>query len=51
MKRSLETAATCTTWIEVDMGRVETARRQLGVTALAFVARATIDALREHDQN
>jgi pyruvate/2-oxoglutarate dehydrogenase complex dihydrolipoamide acyltransferase (E2) component len=48
MKRSLETAATCTTWIEVDMGRVETARRTLGVTALAFVARATIDALREH---
>jgi pyruvate/2-oxoglutarate dehydrogenase complex dihydrolipoamide acyltransferase (E2) component len=48
MKRSLETAATCTTWIEVDMGRVEAARRRLGVTALAFVARATIDALREH---
>ncbi len=48
MKRSLETAATCTTWIEVDMSRVEAARRQLGVTALAFVARATIAALREH---
>jgi 2-oxoglutarate dehydrogenase E2 component (dihydrolipoamide succinyltransferase) len=48
MKRSLETAATCTTWIEVDMGRVEAARRTLGVTALAFVARATIEALREH---
>jgi pyruvate/2-oxoglutarate dehydrogenase complex dihydrolipoamide acyltransferase (E2) component len=48
MKRSLETAATCTTWIEVDMGRVEAARCKLGVTALAFVARATIDALREH---
>jgi pyruvate/2-oxoglutarate dehydrogenase complex dihydrolipoamide acyltransferase (E2) component len=47
MKRSLETAATCTTWIEVDMGRVEGARARLGVTALAFVARATIDALRE----
>src|SRR5207302_1096474 len=26
MKRSLETAATCTTWIEVDMGRIEEAR-------------------------
>ena len=26
MKRSLETAATCTTWIEVDMARVEPAR-------------------------
>ena len=48
MKRSLETAATCTTWIEVDMARVEAARARLGVTALAFVARATIDALREH---
>ncbi len=48
MKRSLETAATCTTWIEVDMGGVETARRRLGVTSLAFVARATIAALREH---
>ena len=48
MKRSLETTATCTTWIEVDMSRVEAARPRLGVTALAFVARATIDALREH---
>jgi 2-oxoglutarate dehydrogenase E2 component (dihydrolipoamide succinyltransferase) len=48
MKRSLETAATCTTWIEADMKRVETARARLGVTALAFVARATIDGLREH---
>jgi pyruvate/2-oxoglutarate dehydrogenase complex dihydrolipoamide acyltransferase (E2) component len=48
MKRSLDTAATCTTWIEVDMSRVERARVRLGVTALAFVARATIDALREH---
>jgi 2-oxoglutarate dehydrogenase E2 component (dihydrolipoamide succinyltransferase) len=48
MKRSLETTATCTTWIEVDMSRVEAARARLGVTALAFVARAVIDALREH---
>jgi pyruvate/2-oxoglutarate dehydrogenase complex dihydrolipoamide acyltransferase (E2) component len=48
MKRSLDTTATCTTWIEVDMSRVETARRRLAVTALAFVARASIDALREH---
>jgi pyruvate/2-oxoglutarate dehydrogenase complex dihydrolipoamide acyltransferase (E2) component len=47
MKRSLEVSATCTTWIEADMGRVETARKRLGVTALAFVARASIDALRE----
>jgi pyruvate/2-oxoglutarate dehydrogenase complex dihydrolipoamide acyltransferase (E2) component len=47
MKRSLEEAATCTTWIEADMGRVQEARARLGVTALAFVARATVDALRE----
>ncbi len=48
MKRSLDTAATCTTWIEVDMSRVEAARARLGVTALAFVSRACIDAIREH---
>jgi pyruvate/2-oxoglutarate dehydrogenase complex dihydrolipoamide acyltransferase (E2) component len=47
MKRSLDVAATCTTWIEVDMSRVEAARAQLGVTALSFVARASIEALRE----
>jgi pyruvate/2-oxoglutarate dehydrogenase complex dihydrolipoamide acyltransferase (E2) component len=48
MKRSLETAAHCTTWIEVDMSRVEAARVRLGMTALPLVARAVIDALREH---
>jgi pyruvate/2-oxoglutarate dehydrogenase complex dihydrolipoamide acyltransferase (E2) component len=48
MKRSLDTTATCTTWIEVDMSRVEAARARVGVTALAFVARASIDAIREH---
>jgi 2-oxoglutarate dehydrogenase E2 component (dihydrolipoamide succinyltransferase) len=47
MKRSLDTAATCTTWIEVDMSRVEAARARLGLTALSFVARASIEALRE----
>jgi pyruvate/2-oxoglutarate dehydrogenase complex dihydrolipoamide acyltransferase (E2) component len=47
MKRSLDTAATCTTWIEVDMSRVERARREVGLTALPFVAQATIGALRE----
>jgi pyruvate/2-oxoglutarate dehydrogenase complex dihydrolipoamide acyltransferase (E2) component len=47
MKQSLDTAATCTTWIEVDMSRVEAARALLGVTALAFVARATVQTLRE----
>jgi len=48
MKRSLETAAHCTTWIEVDMSRVESDRARLGLTALAFVASATNAALREH---
>jgi pyruvate/2-oxoglutarate dehydrogenase complex dihydrolipoamide acyltransferase (E2) component len=48
MKRSLDTAATCTTWIEVDMSAVEAARARLRVTALPFVARACIDALREY---
>jgi pyruvate/2-oxoglutarate dehydrogenase complex dihydrolipoamide acyltransferase (E2) component len=48
MKRSLDTAAHCTTWIEVDMGRVESARAQLGLTALPFVSRAAIAALREY---
>jgi pyruvate/2-oxoglutarate dehydrogenase complex dihydrolipoamide acyltransferase (E2) component len=47
MKRSLETAATCTTWMEADMMRVEAARRELGLTALPIVARCAIDALRE----
>jgi 2-oxoglutarate dehydrogenase E2 component (dihydrolipoamide succinyltransferase) len=49
MKRSLETAATCTTWVECDMGAVEAARKAgpQKLTALPFVARATIDALRE----
>jgi pyruvate/2-oxoglutarate dehydrogenase complex dihydrolipoamide acyltransferase (E2) component len=48
MKRSLETAATCTTWIEADMSGVEEARARLGVTALPIVARCAIDALREY---
>jgi 2-oxoglutarate dehydrogenase E2 component (dihydrolipoamide succinyltransferase) len=48
MKRSLDTAATCTTWIEVDFSRVEAERARLGLTALPIVARATVDALGEH---
>jgi pyruvate/2-oxoglutarate dehydrogenase complex dihydrolipoamide acyltransferase (E2) component len=54
MKRSLETAATCTTWMEADMSRVEASRRRakasslVGVTALAIVARCAMDALAEH---
>jgi len=48
MKRSLDTAAHCTTWIEVDLAGVEAARQRLGVTALAFVARAAMDGLRAY---
>jgi pyruvate/2-oxoglutarate dehydrogenase complex dihydrolipoamide acyltransferase (E2) component len=48
MKRSLEVSATCTTWIEVDMSRVEAVRARVGVTALSFVARACVLALREY---
>ena len=48
MLRSLRTAAHCTSIMEVDMSAVEAARAALGVTSLAFVARATIDALRAH---
>jgi pyruvate/2-oxoglutarate dehydrogenase complex dihydrolipoamide acyltransferase (E2) component len=54
MKRSLETAATCTTWMEADMSRVEAARRRanastlVGVTALPIIARCAIEALGEH---
>ncbi|MDQ6777012.1 MAG: 2-oxo acid dehydrogenase subunit E2, partial [Actinomycetota bacterium] len=50
MKRSLETAATCTTWIEVDMSRVQAARARLDVTALSFVVSAVVSALREHPE-
>ena len=50
MKRSQETAATCTTWIEADMTRIEAARKRLGLTALPFVARCAVAALREHPQ-
>ncbi len=48
MKRSLDTSAHCTTWIEADMSRIEAGRQRFGLTALPFVARATIAALREH---
>jgi pyruvate/2-oxoglutarate dehydrogenase complex dihydrolipoamide acyltransferase (E2) component len=47
MLHSLQTAATCTTVVEVDMSRVEAERARLGLTALPFVARATVEALRE----
>jgi 2-oxoglutarate dehydrogenase E2 component (dihydrolipoamide succinyltransferase) len=46
MLRSLRTAAHCTTIVEADMSRIEAARGKRSY--LPYVARATIDALREH---
>jgi 2-oxoglutarate dehydrogenase E2 component (dihydrolipoamide succinyltransferase) len=46
MVRSIRTAAHCTTIVEADMSRIEAARGQ--GSYLPFVARAAIDALREH---
>jgi pyruvate/2-oxoglutarate dehydrogenase complex dihydrolipoamide acyltransferase (E2) component len=46
MRRSLDTAAHCTTIVEADMTAVEAARGKLSY--LPFVARATIAALREY---
>jgi 2-oxoglutarate dehydrogenase E2 component (dihydrolipoamide succinyltransferase) len=48
MTRSLRTAAHCTTIVECDFSRVEAARAKLRLSPLPYVARATIDALREH---
>src|SRR3954454_2343105 len=50
MLESLQTAATCTTVVEVDMTRIETLRKRQGITGLAYIARATIDTLREFPQ-
>ena len=48
MVRSLRTAAHCTTIVEADMTRIEAARGKRSY--LPYVARATIDALREHPE-
>jgi pyruvate/2-oxoglutarate dehydrogenase complex dihydrolipoamide acyltransferase (E2) component len=48
MLRSLRTAAHCTTIVEADMSRIEAARGRRSY--LPHVARATIDALREHPE-
>lgn len=48
MVHSLRTAAHCHTFIEVDMSRVELARRTIGIGPLPIIARAAIDALRTH---
>jgi pyruvate/2-oxoglutarate dehydrogenase complex dihydrolipoamide acyltransferase (E2) component len=47
MLQSLQTAATCTTIVEADLIRIEAARQQTGFTYLPYIARATIDALRQ----
>ncbi|MGI8730999.1 MAG: dihydrolipoamide acetyltransferase family protein [Solirubrobacteraceae bacterium] len=45
MHRSLQTAATCTTWIEVDMSRIEITRKQRQITALPLISRCVIGSL------
>jgi pyruvate/2-oxoglutarate dehydrogenase complex dihydrolipoamide acyltransferase (E2) component len=47
MLQSLQTAATCTTIVEADLIRIEAARAQTGFTYLPYIARATIETLRE----
>jgi 2-oxoglutarate dehydrogenase E2 component (dihydrolipoamide succinyltransferase) len=47
MLQSLQTAATCTTIVEADLIRIEAARARSGFTYLPYIARATIDTLRE----
>ena len=48
MVQSLQTAATCTTIVEADMSAVERVRKELGVSYLPVIARATIETLREY---
>jgi pyruvate/2-oxoglutarate dehydrogenase complex dihydrolipoamide acyltransferase (E2) component len=48
MLHSLQTAATCTTIVEADLGRIEAARAKSGLTYLPYMARATIEVLREY---
>ena len=45
MHRSLHTAATVTSWIEVDFSAVQARRSALGTTALPIVAAATVQTL------
>jgi pyruvate/2-oxoglutarate dehydrogenase complex dihydrolipoamide acyltransferase (E2) component len=47
MLQSLQTAATCTTVVEADLVRIEAARKQTGFTYLPYIARATVETLRE----
>jgi pyruvate/2-oxoglutarate dehydrogenase complex dihydrolipoamide acyltransferase (E2) component len=47
MIESLQTAATCTTIIEADLTKIARDRERTGLTWLPYIARATIDTLRE----
>jgi pyruvate/2-oxoglutarate dehydrogenase complex dihydrolipoamide acyltransferase (E2) component len=47
MIESLRTAATCTTIIEADLTRIAALRQSSGLTWLPYIARATIETLRE----
>ncbi len=47
MIESLQTAATCTTIIEADLTRIAKDRETTGLTWLPYIARATIETLRE----
>lgn len=47
MLASQAATATCHTMVECDMTVIEQRRRELGLTALPLVAKATIDTLRE----
>jgi pyruvate/2-oxoglutarate dehydrogenase complex dihydrolipoamide acyltransferase (E2) component len=47
MRRSQETAATAHTVVECDMTRVEALRREQRLSPLPFVARATVETLRD----
>jgi pyruvate/2-oxoglutarate dehydrogenase complex dihydrolipoamide acyltransferase (E2) component len=50
MLKSLQIAAQTTTVVEADMTEIEAARREAGITALAFSARAVVDTLGEFPQ-
>ena len=47
MIESLQTAATCTTIIEADLTRIAKDRERTGLTWLPYIARATIETLRD----
>jgi pyruvate/2-oxoglutarate dehydrogenase complex dihydrolipoamide acyltransferase (E2) component len=48
MLHSLQTAATCTTVIEADLSRVAAVREKSGLRWLPYIARATVETLREY---